>query len=72
MMTRTFFRIRGSGGGGGDSACACLLHDCNGHRGQKRVADPLGLELWETVNCLMVGDGIQTWFSGNSTSALNC
>lgn len=59
--TGTFFRILpvkskskshvafSHGVGSGDRACACTLHDCDGHRGHQRVSDPLGLELWEIV-----------------------
>lgn len=39
--------------------CLCTTHVLNACRGQKRILDPLELELWMLVN-LCVGTGIQT------------
>lgn len=48
---------------------AYTLHACIAHEGQKRVLDPLGLELQMAVS--HVGTGNWIWYFGRVASALN-
>lgn len=50
-------------------ACASYVHGACG--GQKRVSNPLELEL-QMVRSYHVDAGIQTWFPAGATNALNC
>ena len=56
--------------------CVCVslcVHVCAGtHRSQKRVSDPLELELKEAVSHQILVLGTKLWASTRTASALNC
>lgn len=51
-------------------ACVCTPCACSSQRGQKRAADPLGLEL-KVVGSCYVGAGTEPMWSGKTVSAFN-